>query len=497
MKLNADIIYQNLKRELDVTFSGDDVKELVLSRPEFYIDSNDVFLDNHVYVCSADHLPEDPDIGENVVLVCLGTRTPPAYFYRNCAVITVSEHENIFRVFNMVQDVFNRYENWEEKLNIILRSSASLQSLLDESRDIFNNPLLLLGSDFNYLAYTDRDHLTGALGMDLDRSSFDPRLMSMFLSMHELATDIREPLLLRLMNRSTLSINIFDGDEFLGCITVFGDFRDILSSDIQLCQYFSEIIKQAFMQRPHLAGEHQSLRQIFRDLTNGQTVTPEQRQIISRNNHFSTMVIACIIPDKGIEPLPGGYVSSIIEQQVPGSVSFPCAEEVIAVIPHRKQREIKEEISDILIPVLDTVRMHAGVSQSFSDIYDSMYSLFQAKAASEGRPDEKISFFEDHITEKLLERATGDIPHRFFYTDGLKKLYEHDSTSPVSYIETLTSYLDNNMSISRTAKELMLHRSSLIDRLSRINAVMGNELSDPVKRLALQIILHAETMTGK
>ena len=163
MRLNADIIYQNLKNYIEVSFNGDSVRELVLLRPEFYLDGQKEFLSGHVYVCSADHLPEEPAIEENVLLICLGSRTPTAFFYRGCSILSVPEDENIFRVFNLVQDVFNRYEAWEGRLNEVLRGSASLQEMLDLSKDIFNNPLLLIGSDFNYLAYTDKDYLKDEL----------------------------------------------------------------------------------------------------------------------------------------------------------------------------------------------------------------------------------------------------------------------------------------------------------------------------------------------
>ena len=66
MRLNADIIYHNLKDTLDVTIYGMCETELALYRPEFYLDRSSRFLENHVYVCSADHLPEDPVIEDNV-----------------------------------------------------------------------------------------------------------------------------------------------------------------------------------------------------------------------------------------------------------------------------------------------------------------------------------------------------------------------------------------------------------------------------------------------
>ena len=60
MKLSVDIIYQDLKQMLPVTLLGKDDTFLSLSRPEFYLDKTAVFKDGHVYICSADHLPDEP-----------------------------------------------------------------------------------------------------------------------------------------------------------------------------------------------------------------------------------------------------------------------------------------------------------------------------------------------------------------------------------------------------------------------------------------------------
>ena len=73
MKLCADILYWRLKEELTgVLFHGRKNSTLILNRPEFYLDRSQSFEENSVYVCSADHLPQTPELGENVCLVCLG-----------------------------------------------------------------------------------------------------------------------------------------------------------------------------------------------------------------------------------------------------------------------------------------------------------------------------------------------------------------------------------------------------------------------------------------
>ena len=103
--------------------------------------------------------------------------------------------------------------------------------MLDASRGIFENPMLLIGSDFRYLGVTEEEYLKKQLGLQLDTQSFDVEKMATFLSLHDMSNYVREPLLLELQGKRSLSVNIFDQEEYLGCLTVFEESRPFRSSD--------------------------------------------------------------------------------------------------------------------------------------------------------------------------------------------------------------------------------------------------------------------------
>ena len=170
MKLCADILYWRLKEKLtSVTQRGKGGSALTLNRPEFYLDRSQSFEKNRVYVCSADHLPQSPKLGENVCLICLGQHWNLSAYYDRCSVILVEGNWDIFRVFNLVQEIFNRYDSWEDQLWTILRHGGNLPQMLEASRGIFENPMLLIGSDFRYLGVTEEDYLRNKLGLQLRR----------------------------------------------------------------------------------------------------------------------------------------------------------------------------------------------------------------------------------------------------------------------------------------------------------------------------------------
>ena len=68
---------------------------------------------------------------------------------------------------------------------------------------------------------------------------------------------------------------------------------------------------------------------------------------------------------------------------------------------------------------------------------------------------------------------------------------EFNKTAQIDYVETLHVYLENERSISQTAKALYIHRSTLIERLERIKSILQADLDDPKQRTELYLIENA------
>lgn len=109
MKLNADIIFNNIKEITKAEISGPRTENLFLQRPEFYLDEKRDFLENHCYVASADHLPNRPVIENNVVLILLGNSAKTNFFRHRCCIINISGEMGIFELFNTIQSIFDKY----------------------------------------------------------------------------------------------------------------------------------------------------------------------------------------------------------------------------------------------------------------------------------------------------------------------------------------------------------------------------------------------------
>jgi len=76
-----------------------------------------------------------------------------------------------------------------------------------------------------------------------------------------------------------------------------------------------------------------------------------------------------------------------------------------------------------------------------------------------------------------------------FYQETLGPLVDADTRNNHALIETLENFFRYNGNLSETAREMHLHRNSLLYRLGRVEELLGRSLEDPELRLSLQIAL--------
>lgn len=68
-------------------------------------------------------------------------------------------------------------------------------------------------------------------------------------------------------------------------------------------------------------------------------------------------------------------------------------------------------------------------------------------------------------------------------------MQQHDYQKHTEYVQTLSTYLQKERSLTKTADALFIHRSSLLKRLDKIQRIIKDDLNDAEIRLYYQICL--------
>lgn len=501
MKLNADIVFDNMKKYIPAEMFGYKTKELNLSRPEFYIDENMPFKDGHLYIITGNQVMRRASIEKGAVIISIGDVPQISYFNERCCFIKLKSNTSVFEVFNIVNSIFNKYSLWREKLSKTLKDSIDIDELVGYAHEIFENPILVLDSKFKVIS------ATGYEKWGSDTISFNAeqqRELSMsaleqYLGEQELLIDVKEPLFLNMLGSSTLSLNLFDTDEYVGSITIDYKNSTVKAGHEALLKYFAQFLLYAIKKNSRvLISDRSMLRKLFSDIINDLPIATSRRKYLDNIEKPKRYICVIVKLNNRFAQIPIEYVCSKFEQIFPKGITFENRSNVISFIEVDFLKEgqyLREIISDQMQLLVGAMDITVGISNDFTDPYSAKLYYSQAQAALENGnlldPEKKYYHFKDYALTELIINSQNGLPIEMYFPEGLIRLFEHDKVSPISYVETLECLLKNNMSFAATSSELFIHRSTLLERISRISRELGEDLKNPDVRLKIQWILKA------
>ena len=509
MRLNADILFDNLSQFVRVEYYGHGKTERTLRRPELSDGANREFKPDQIYIALADRLPADPVFGDGVVMICVGSKPSIAYLVGKCVCFFIRDGTDLFTVFNLVQQIFNKYDDWDSGLRDILDGTASVKEMIELSFPIIENPIVVIDSDFHYLAYSDVIDERAELYIYRpdENGNLKQNTVSQSISYESTYMANTKPIQMTIEGIDYLIFNLYEKSVYAGNMTISYNLRRMRASDMAQAQHLVQAIEGSFKKHSKiLSGRLNILNRIFQDLLNGFQMDSTKRQQLE-GGHFDGQYL-CVNMRMGYRAhskVPVGYFCNIIEGSFAGAVAFEYESSIIAFINLKKIHCTESRLIDNIKVLLVEMNLKAGISHPFTNLSMARLYYRQACAAFEMgsaiSPDISCYLFDDYVLFYMMSHCMGEFPMELLFPKGIDRLVEHDQISHASYVHTLRTYLNNNMNITKTAKDLFLHRSTLLERLKRIENMLQADLSDADQRLRLLIILklieHSENTAMK
>lgn len=134
-------------------------------------------------------------------------------------------------------------------------------------------------------------------------------------------------------------------------------------------------------------------------------------------------------------------------------------------------------------------------AHSLLPLRDSCREATQAMAIEHRLHHGKPQYYADLGVYRLLLPLSATPELRAFALEVLGPLLEYDRDDKTNLLETLRVYFRFRGNVVQTARELYIHRNTLLYRLERICQVTGLDLDDAETRLKLQLALRAHELT--
>lgn len=504
MKLNAEIVFNELSKRYDADFYRNGSDELALGMPEFYMDDEKDFLSDHLYLATVEHLPQRPRIQRNAVLVCIGDGMNLGYYRDRISLILIRSRADFFKVFRVLQETFEKYDRWERELYDGLLTDNGISSMTAASEEIFNTPIYVLDKSFRYVA-ASKD--AGAGWMEEGRETLNPESMSKFLSAENMMLDRKNAFTLNIHENPVVCVNLFSKyDEYMGCLCL--DMKERLPEPgcDRLAEHLAHFIEMAFERNPYLQSDSQaSVKSLMQTMVEEQPLSRAQRVVLRSVNESQPYICVFFRSTERYQQVPLNYICGVFEETFSGGYAFIYDDGIVGLInadsfggpdDHRTGRgDYKLELTRSLRAFCRQMRLCVGVSGEFRDLFNIRVHFLQAQSALEdGRlldPEDDLFYFSSYVLTEMIINSLGGLPAEAYFPEGLREVLDHDSKSQVSYLDTLRTFLEENLSYTSAAQKLFIHRSTLIDRIDRIEREMGIDLKNPEQRLQIEMLLRA------
>lgn len=405
-------------------------------------------------------------------------------------------------VLDFLLALYSRFQQQEILLDHMVFRNASLQELCEVGETMLGNPVCIHDDWFMMVAMSSQIHqVMPPESIMSSTAGFIPRFI---IEDFKHDSDYLETYRHRNAQvwysslGNCMYVNLWDGTIYRGRLLILQHQRDFRQTDYMLAEALTQ--RALFLMRGNRAESshpQQSMDDVVFGLLQGhQPDAADQTQLlgmlhwnksdsllcirIQSQQPNATTVMEHLVHSDLFHYFPGGYILLNSHQQ--------------CVILNLTTHELSlREIRHRLAPMCRDYCLYAGISSPVSGIRDLHLAYYQANVALSHafqlRNEKWILFFSECALDYIRSNLSGPLQPWHLVAPELNTLIRHDKEKGTQYFETFREYLLQERDIPRTAEALIIHRTTLLYRLKKIQALLGTNLDDPKQRLYLQLSL--------
>ena len=386
-------------------------------------------------------------------------------------------------VLNDIFDAFDFYNSWSDGIAEEIRSGCDIQKIVDMSQDILHRPVVVYNS-MNEVIGISSNYPKGSLDREWDYL-LENRANSLgfLINIQDILKQQRSLYdLLRIQVPGTPYASVYKGlfhDRiWLGRIILLETGQPLSKGESQLFETFCTLAGH-WATRSYQSDLLQSESRVFQDLIEGREVSPEETdhklQMAGWQRDDLKQLIRIEVPQQQSEITQ--VLVSRLELLTNSSYVF-SVQKVIYILLNMNQIHEKN-IRNLLQKVLKEAGLYGVCSYPFTNVLKLADYNEQCIITSHHCPSDPGGLYNcpdyalDSIHSFMASKIPGVLKH-----PGLALLKQYDEDNHTDLYQTLYDYLRNNCNMAETARQLHLHRNSLLYRLNQIRELGGIRLDD-------------------
>ena len=298
--------------------------------------------------------------------------------------------------------------------------------------------------------------------------------------------------------QKSLYVNLWDGAVYRGRLLVLQQNRDFRKADFLLAEVLTQ--RALFLLNQKQPGTHdqaRSMDDIIFDLLQHRSPDPSELNLFLSMLSWSKSDRFLCVRIKPQQPDSPGLMDHVLHSDLfrtfAGSYILFTGREQCLLLNLSRQTVGISEIRHRLAPLCRDYCLYAGISSPVNDLRELHIAYYQAEIALNQafrlRSEKWIIPFQDCVLDYLATHLDSPLQPLHLVSPELIRLMEHDRQNGTQFFETLRTYLLLERDIPKTAQALIIHRTTLLYRLKKLQALAPVNLDDPAQRLYLMLSL--------
>lgn len=406
-------------------------------------------------------------------------------------------------ILDQLLEVFSQYRSWEESIDLLLYRNGSLQELCELGAQILGNPVCIHDDWFVMMAMTaEFARIMEPEYLMSSTKGFIPRAV---VEDFQTDSDYLETYTHRDAQlwcpadkmQASLYVNLWDGPVYKGRLLVARKNREFRARDYLLAELLTQrAVLMLRRKQPGEEGTRLNMDDIVFALLQGKQTDPADL------NHLLTMLhwqkgdrFLCI-------RIKSQQISSGMAEHMIHSDLFRCFPDSYILLGNQEQCVVLNlsrtplslnQIRYQLAPVCRDYCLYAGISFPITGIRETNAAYYQAGAALDQtfrlRSEKWILSFSECALDHVTRTLPSPLMPSHLIAPELMTLMDWDREKGTQYFETFRAFLLHERDIPRTAEKLIIHRTTLLYRLQKIQTLIQTNLDDPWQRMYLTLSL--------
>lgn len=397
------------------------------------------------------------------------------------------------QAFEVLQGIFDYYDDWDEQIRRAAQA-GDYQTIVDCSWPIFHNPLALSDGNNQVIALSsqyDADDVDTEWKY-LKEYGFSSIESVDFLKVFSQNIDnalrnipqILEPKSSRI-RYNIANQKVFWQEELCARLVVIEKDRSLNPGDLQLLRHIADVIAP-YLGSINPAGEQLSYKDVFAELIQDGAANHESIERQIRYNHWDRDGLFRVYAIEPRDPARSDYTLHLLRRIVLKMLPYTSVNiiKTALVVIVREENDTHRNLVDILTRAWAAGRVNIGASLVFRDIYLLPYFYRQAEYALNRLNTSRTAgtfFFADCAMESLILETDFKNMYYACHPDVLF-IHSEDIKEHTEFLKTLAVYLSNERNITHAARDLFIHRNTLIYRLKKIQDMISADLDDSYTR---------------